>query len=80
MITDILAVIGVQLHACLGLIVSIVGPLVHAILAIVANLHVSVELTVIVGQITSCVHEITNTCDGLTGLLAPVFKLLHIVL
>jgi len=75
---EILAVIGVELHACLGLIVSIVGPIVHAVVAIVANLHVSVELNVIVGQITTCANQITNTCDGLTGLLAPVFKLLHL--
>ncbi|KAK4150860.1 hypothetical protein C8A00DRAFT_45816 [Chaetomidium leptoderma] len=75
---EILAVIGVELHACLGLIVSVVGPIVHAVLALVADLHVSVELTVIVGKITSCANELTNTCDGLTGLLAPVFKLLHL--
>ncbi|EAQ91724.1 predicted protein [Chaetomium globosum CBS 148.51] len=74
----ILAVIGADLKACLGLIVNITAPIVNLALSIVAKLTAVVELQVIVGQIGDCAHKITNTCDGITGLLGPVFALLHL--
>lgn len=76
--SEILAVIGIDLKACLDLIVVITGPIVKFALAIVAKLSVVVELQVIVGQIKDCAGQITNTCDGITGILSPVFKLLHL--
>lgn len=75
---EILVVIGVELQACLGLIVSITNPIIEFALAIVASLRVDAALQVILGQITDCVDLITNDCTGITGLLAPVFELLHL--
>jgi hypothetical protein len=73
---EILAVIGAKLNLCLGLIVSIATPIVDFALALVAKLTVIVDLKVILGEISDCAGKITNTCDGLTGLLAPVLALL----
>lgn len=75
---EILVVIGVELQACLGLIVSITNPIIEFALALVASLHVDATLEAIIGQITDCVNLITSDCTGITGLLAPVFDLLHL--
>ncbi len=75
---EILAVIGVELQACLGLIVAISGPIVEFALGIVADLHVDVALFGLIGQITDCAGRITNTCGGIKSLLSPVLNLLHL--
>ena len=75
---EILAVIGVELQACLGLIVAIADPIIEFALGIVATLHVDVVLSGLIGQITDCTGRITNTCDGIKSLLSSVLNLLHL--
>lgn len=76
--SEVLVVIGAQLNVCLGLILSIANSVVTFVLGLVAHLNVNVELHVIVVKITTCIGQITNTCSGLTGILAPVLDLLHL--
>ncbi len=75
---EILAVIGVELQACLGLVVAIADPIIEFALAIVANLHVDAVLSGLIGQITDCTGQITNTLGDIKSLLASVLNLLHL--
>jgi len=72
----ILAVIGVEVKACLDLIVVVTTPIVNFALAIVAKLSLVVDVQVIVGQISDCADKITNTCGLIGGLLGTVASIL----
>jgi hypothetical protein len=76
--SEILAVIGVEVKACLDLIVVVASPIVKFALAIVAKLSVVVDVQVIVGQISDCADKITNTCGLIGGLLGTVASILNL--
>ena len=59
----------------LALIAPICGPIVKLALAVVAHVHV--ELPEVVVKINACVGVITSLSATVTGLLAPVIKLLN---
>ncbi|KAK4246916.1 hypothetical protein C7999DRAFT_32692 [Corynascus novoguineensis] len=77
---EILAVIGAELHGCLGLILSITAPVVKFALSVVATLKVDVALKVVVGELSTTVNKLTGDVDSITGIVTPVLKTLNLPL
>ncbi|KAK0711844.1 hypothetical protein B0H67DRAFT_493803 [Lasiosphaeris hirsuta] len=73
---EVLAVIAVELHACLAIIGPIAGPIVQIALSAVAALSVSVSVPGLVAQITAVAGDITKCTTGFAGILHPLITLL----
>ncbi|KAK3357900.1 hypothetical protein B0T25DRAFT_630838 [Lasiosphaeria hispida] len=73
---EVLAVIAVELHACLAIIGPIAGPIVQIALGAVAALKATVSVPALVAHITTIAGDITKCTSSFASILHPLLTLL----